>query len=244
MKKVYLCAIFIFGTYLALSSNNLSAQEVKSTSIKDNQKKGESMLDKIHWLGHDSFRIEGEKIIYIDPWKLKNAPKADFILITHDHYDHCSPSDVAAIQKPTTEIICVKDSKSKLSGRLNIVTPGTKLSFPGLEVEAVPAYNIGKKFHPKANNWVGYIITLNGVRIYHAGDTDLIPEMKNFKCDIALIPVSGTYVMTAEEAVEAVRTIKPKQAIPMHWGDIVGSLKEAEYFKAHAPCEVVIKKKE
>jgi len=205
----------------------------------------EIMTDNIHWLGHDSFRIDGEKTIYIDPWKLKSdSPKADIILITHDHYDHCSPSDVAAIQKDDTEIVTVKDCLDKLSGNLHSILPGEKIELGNIIVEAVPSYNIGKKFHPKSNNWVGFVVTVNNTRIYHAGDTDHIPEMKDIKCDIGLIPVSGTYVMTCEEAVEAVKDINPKIAIPMHWGDIVGGRKDAEYFKKHASCEVIILEKE
>lgn len=202
------------------------------------------MIEKIHWLGHSSFRIEGEKIIYLDPWKLSDRPQADIILVTHDHYDHCSPSDIASIQKSSTEIVCVKESRGKLSGNLHTAAPGDKFNFNGIEVEAVPAYNIDKDFHPKSKNWVGYIITIEGTRIYHAGDTDFIPEMHDIKCDIALLPVSGTYVMTAKEAVEAVKAIKPRIAVPIHWGEIVGSIDDAEYFKRHAPCEVIIMKKE
>lgn len=202
------------------------------------------MLDKIHWLGHDSFRIDSDKIIYIDPWQLSHQPKADLILITHDHYDHCSPSDIAAIQKTDTEIVCVKECRGKLSGKLHIVRPGDKITVQGVDIEAVPAYNPAKKFHPKANGWAGYVITVEGTRIYHAGDTDLIPEMKDIRCDIALLPVSGTYVMTAEEAVKAAAVIKPKTAIPMHWGAIVGGQADAEYFKRHASCQVIILPKE
>ena len=203
------------------------------------------MMEKIHWLGHSSFRIDAEKTIYLDPWKLKSgASKADIILITHDHYDHCSPSDVAAIQKEASEIVCGKESLEKFSGSLHSAKPGASFKFGEIKIEAVRAYNVDKKFHPRKNDWVGYIITIGGVRIYHAGDTDFIPEMKDIKCDIALLPVSGTYVMTAEEAVKAVALLKPKFAVPIHWGEIVGSLKDAEYFKKNASCEVRILKAE
>ena len=203
-----------------------------------------NMIDKIHWQGHDSFRIDGDKIIYIDPWKLTGGPKADIILVTHDHYDHCSPSDIAALQKESTEIVCTKLCLEKLSGNLHSASPGSKFKFGNVEIEAVPSYNVNKKFHPKSAGYIGYIITVNGMKIYHAGDTDFIPEMKNFRCEIALLPVSGTYVMTAKEAVEAAESIKPRVAIPMHWGDIVGGRKDAEYFRDHVSCECVIKEKE
>ncbi len=198
------------------------------------------MIDKIHWLGHYSFRIDGEKTIYIDPWKLKPGHKADIILLTHDHYDHFSPSDIAMVQGDVTEIVCPAGSKQKLTGIIHTVVPGDKLKLRGIEIEAVPAYNIGKQFHPKGNKWVGYIITVEGTRIYHAGDTDLIPEMSDIKCDIAMLPVSGTYVMTAEEAVKAADIIRPKIAIPMHYGTIVGSDADAVYFKRKASCDVKV----
>lgn len=203
------------------------------------------MLDKIHWLGHDSFRIDGPKTIYIDPWKLKpGSVKADIILITHAHYDHCSPADIASIQKETTAIVCTPDSKRKLTGKLHEVAPGDELSVSGIGIKAVPAYNVDKQFHPKANRWVGYIMNIEGTKIYHAGDSDFIPEMSEIECDIALLPVSGTYVMNADEAVQAANILKPQTAIPMHYGSIVGSEADAEYFKRKANCDVKILKQE
>ncbi len=205
-----------------------------------------AIVEQIDWLGHDSFRIDaGGLIVYIDPWKLgSDSPKADIILITHDHYDHCSPEDVAMIQKDDTEIVCCPDSEGKLSGMIHTVAPGDKITVKGIPIEAVRAYNVDKKFHPKRNNWVGYIITVDGVRIYHAGDTDFIPEMKEINADIALLPVSGTYVMTAREAVEAAKVIGAKIYIPMHYGTIVGSDADAEYFRKNAPGKVLVLPKE
>lgn len=189
-----------------------------------------AMIENIKWLGHDTFKISGEKVIYTDPFKLKKNDSADIILITHEHRDHCSPDDVKKIQKTDTIIVTTPDCAGKLSGNIKTVKPGDKLTVSGLEVEAVPAYNTNKQFHTKDRNWVGYIITVKGQRIYIAGDTDHIPEMKTFKADIALLPVSGTYVMTAEEAVQAALDIKPKIAIPMHYNSVVGTKKDAVRF--------------
>jgi len=163
-------------------------------------------------------------------------------LITHEHYDHCSPDDVKKVQKPSTVIVTEADSAKKLTGDIRVVAPGDKLTVSGIPIEVVPAYNTNKKFHPKRNGWLGFIVTVDGVRLYHAGDTDLIPEMDSLKADIALLPVSGTYVMTAEEAVEAAKRIKPEIAIPMHYGAIVGSAEDALRFSdaLAGTCEVVV----
>jgi L-ascorbate metabolism protein UlaG (beta-lactamase superfamily) len=188
------------------------------------------MIENIHWLGHDTFKIVGEKVIYTDPFKVKKKDEADIVLITHEHYDHCSPDDLKLVQGPNTVIVTTADCAKKLKGKIKTVKPGDKITVEGIQIEAVPSYNTNKQFHPKANGWVGYIFVVKGQRIYIAGDTDYIPEMKNFKVDIALLPVSGTYVMTAEEAVKAALDLKPKIAVPMHYGSIVGSDADARKF--------------
>jgi len=198
----------------------------------------------ITWLGHDSFRITDTKVIYIDPWQLKGGPPADLILVTHDHYDHLSVDDIKQIRQENTVIVTTAAAAKKLTGPVRVVKPGDKVSVRGIDVEVVPAYNTNKKFHPKEYGGVGFIVTVEGERIYHAGDTDVIPEMKGLQVDIALLPVSGTYVMTAEEAVQAVEMIQPKQAIPMHFGRIVGSEADAERFKKLSPVPVRILKPE
>jgi len=208
-------------------------------------KEVKSVLDKMQWFGHDTFKVEaGGVIIYTDPFKLgEGLPKADLILITHEHYDHCSPDDVAKIIGANTVIVSPGDCEGKLMGDIRHVKPGDTLTEKGVKIEAVPAYNTNKQYHPKANNWVGYIFTVDGQRIYIAGDTDRIPEMKDYKCDIALLPVSGTYVMTAEEAVGAAGDLNPKVAVPMHYGSIVGTDKDAETFKRLYKGEAFVFKK-
>lgn len=189
------------------------------------------MTKDIHWLGHDTFKIVGDRVVYTDPFRLKAKDTADIILITHEHHDHCSPEDVQKILWPDTIIVAPVDCAKKLSGHVKVVKPGDKLSIMGIEIEVVPAYNTNKQFHTKDRGWVGYIFAVNNKRLYLAGDTDLIPEMKTLRnIDIAFLPVSGTYVMTAEEAAEAAITIRPKKAIPMHYGTIVGSRKDADIF--------------
>ncbi len=199
-------------------------------AINAEEKGVKAMIKDIHWLGHDTFKIVGEKVVYTDPFKIKKKDTADIILITHEHYDHCSPDDVKKIQGSNTVIVATADCAKKLSGKVKILKPGDSIEVEGIKIEAVPAYNTNKQFHTKDKGWVGYIFTVKGQRIYIAGDTDHIPEMKNIKVDIAMLPVSGTYVMAADEAVKAALDIKPKIAIPMHYGSIVGSKSDAKRF--------------
>lgn len=199
------------------------------------------MVENIVWLGHSSVRIDGDTVIYIDPWKLADPKKADLILISHSHYDHLSVEDVAKIQKDDTVIIATKDSAARLSGDVRIVKPGDVVQVEGISVEAVPAYNTNKDFHPRENGWLGFVVTVGGKRIYYCGDTDLIPEMETIRTDIMLVPVGGTYTMTAEEAARAVNTVLPGTAIPIHYDDIVGSVKDARRFRDLCEVPVEIK---
>ena len=184
------------------------------------------MRVEITWLGHASVMIEGAGLhIYVDPWKLKgDLPVADIVLVTHDHYDHYSEDDIRRIKAEDTVVVC--SSKRPLVDE--VMLPGDNRVIKGVKIEAVPAYNIKKDFHPRANNWVGYMVDLDGMRIYHAGDTDRIPEMKGLGVDVAILPVGGTYTMDAEDAIAAIGDIKPRHVIPIHFGDIVGSKADAE----------------
>jgi len=209
---------------------------------------------KISWLGHDGFKIKNGKTVYIDPYQVKAGDEADIILITHEHFDHLSSGSIKRIASPKTTIVTTPVVKSQLSGttvkEILAAKPGQKILIDGISVETVPSYNVnkfrspGEPFHSKQEEMLGFIVTMNGVRIYHAGDTDSIPEMEHPNVDIALLPVSGTYVMTAEEAAEASKRIKPKVAIPMHYGSIVGDERDAERFKKLASCEVHVLSKE
>ena len=185
---------------------------------------------ELTWLGHASFKLIAEKkVIFFDPFQWPLEEKADIILASHDHYDHSNKEMINAAAVDTTAFFTSKKVAAEFHGAIGMQA-GDAQEHEGIRVEAVSSYNIGKAFHPKGTG-VGFVVTAEGKRIYHAGDTDLIPEMKEIKCDIALLPVSGTYVMSAKEAVEAVKLLKPKIAIPMHYGSIVGTLDDAELFK-------------
>jgi L-ascorbate metabolism protein UlaG (beta-lactamase superfamily) len=197
--------------------------------------------DKIKWLGHASFRIDGEKAtVYIDPWKLKGAVPADVVCITHSHFDHLSVEDVKKILKPSTIIVGPKDCKGDFGAAFREIAPGKSVAAGDVMVEAVPAYNTDKDFHPKKNNWVGFVVVVDGVRIYHTGDTDVIPEMADVNADVTLAPVGGTYTMTAMQAAQAMTMIGPKVAVPMHCGDIVGTLNDCKAFCDATTVPVVI----
>ena len=209
---------------------------------------------EVHWLGHDSFVLKGTRTVVIDPFKTKGYFKADLVLISHEHSDHLSEDDISRLSNESTVIIAPRICEGPL-GRLpqekKWALPYAKLDLKGVTVEAIPAYNLnkfrepGKVFHPKADGRVGYIVTLDGVRFYHSGDSDATPEMLAIDVDVAFLPVSGTYVMTAEEAAEAAKKINAEVVIPMHYGSIVGSRADAERFRhlvgSSRPIEILEK---
>ncbi|MGI0027552.1 MAG: MBL fold metallo-hydrolase [Nitrosopumilaceae archaeon] len=211
---------------------------------------------KIRWHGHDTFTLEKGYNICIDPYKLSKPFKADMLLISHNHFDHLSLDDIRKVIFDETIIVTANECLQNLSDitckkKLSL-RPGDEITMNGIKIKAVPAYNINKinpdtqkPFHPKEDEKIGFFIDINGTTIYHTGDSDLIPEMENLQPEILLVPVSGTYVMTPTEAARAVEKIKPKVAIPMHYGTLVGSKSDAIAFKEIVKsCQVQILSKE
>ena len=210
------------------------------------------MLDNIEVLYHSSIRINKEKIIYIDPFKIdRNFNDADIIFITHDHYDHYSEEDIDKVINENTTIIIPEELLTKLlrkginKNAIITVEPNKEYVVKGIKFKTIPAYNTNKTFHPKGNDWVGYIITINNIRYYIAGGTDITEENKKVKCDVAFVPVGGTYTMTCKEAAELVNIINPKIAVPTHYGSIVSTKEDAENFKnllnENIKCTILIK---
>jgi len=205
---------------------------------------GSMEIKHIHWLGQSGFRIEDDSLqMYIDPYIIPaGLPKADFIFLTHSHFDHFSMEDIARIKTNRTIIVGPQDVVSKFLDSTVLVLPGKKYTVGPWNVTTVPAYNLDKKFHPKEKRWVGYIITFShGQRIYHAGDTDFIPEMREIKTDIALLPCGGTYTMTAAQAADAANSFHPSLVIPMHFGEGLGTVHAGDEVKKLFQGETIIK---
>ena len=208
------------------------------------------LIETVEWLGHAGFRVTvGRSRIYIDPYRVgAGAPPADLILITHGHYDHFSPQDIERLSHDRTQVVGPSQVAERLAGKVRSVAPGEEIepdSTQGVYVRAIAAYNTSKRdpegnpFHPREAGNVGYDLNVRGERLYHSGDTDVIPEMDEVAgVDVALLPVSGVYVMTAGEAAEAARRIQPRVAVPMHWGEHIGTREDAEDFAERAPVEV------
>jgi L-ascorbate metabolism protein UlaG (beta-lactamase superfamily) len=195
------------------------------------------MLENIEVLCHSSIKFNKEKVIYIDPFKIdKNYNDADIIFITHDHYDHYSEEDIDKVRNDNTIIVAPDGLYKKIikkgfkNDSIITVEPDDIDIVADIKFETIPAYNTNKQFHPKENNWVGYILEIDGIRYYIAGDTDITEENKQVKCDIAFVPVGGTYTMDFKEAAQLVNEIKPKIAVPIHYGSIVGTKQDAMDF--------------
>lgn len=201
------------------------------------------MLQAFTWFKQSAYRWQGGGLtVYIDPWAVTTTDPADLVVITHAHLDHFSLEDIEKVRQPTTRIIAPRDVALELTGAVTPVAPGDVLEVGGVRVEAVPAYNVVEErlqAHPRANGWVGYLLTLGGHTYYHAGDTDHVPELDGLRADVAFLPVGGTYTMTADEAAGLARAITPKLAVPMHYGFVVGTQADAGRFaRAAAPVEV------
>lgn len=197
----------------------------------------DGLLKGVEHFKQSTVKIQGEKVVYFDLYRFDGEPRdGDLIFITHPHGDHLSIADIQKVMKPNATIILPEDGaeKVKAAGLTNllIVSPNKSYEVAGIKFETVPAYNIGKQFHPRDKNWVGYIVTINKTRYYIPGDTDFIPEMKNFKADVGFFPVGGKYTMTAAEAAKAANIMKPKIAAPIHFLDVVGTMEDAKQFVA------------
>lgn len=206
------------------------------------------VTDRITINAHSSIRIAGEKTLYFDPFHLKDEPHdADVVFITHDHYDHMSPEDIARVAKDGTAFVLPASCRAaaEKNGLTNctFLMPGETAEVCGVPVEAVAAYNPLKPFHPKKNGWLGYVVTVEGKRIYVAGDTDENKDNLAVKCDIAMVPAGGTYTFDAKHAAKFVNKLRPAVAIPTHYGDIVGGASNGDAFAANVDEGITVVKK-
>ena len=208
-------------------------------------------MKEIDVLCHACIKLINGIIIYIDPFRVKEDYfDADYIFITHIHYDHFSDEDIKKVMKNVTKFVLTKDLKEKIKvlgisdDKIYYIEPNQNYNIDKISFETIPAYNISKQFHPKQNAWVGYVINLEGTRYYIAGDTDFQDDNKKVECDVAFLPVGGTYTMTAEEAAKLANIIKPKLAIPIHYGEVVGTAEDAKKFASllneQISCEILI----
>ena len=206
------------------------------------------MVKNIEVLCHSSIRIKSKKIIYIDPFNIKqNYNDADIIFITHDHYDHYSEEDIKKVKKEDTAIVAPEDLLTKIlkagfeKNNIYLVEPSKEYIVKEIKFQTIPAYNLEKQFHPRKNNWVGYVLDIEGFKYYIAGDTDMTPENLEIKCDIAFVPVGGTYTMNFKEAANLINVIKPKVVIPIHYGSIVGTKQDAIEFSKQVDSKIECK---
>jgi L-ascorbate metabolism protein UlaG (beta-lactamase superfamily) len=213
------------------------------------------MLERFTWYRQSSFRWKGDgRVVYIDPWGLTgDLPEADLILITHYHFDHFSPAgefrdpdrsfapkgdgDLAKITGKKTITLAPRDIAAECSGNVKVVRAGERIEVAGIKIETVPAYNTAPdrlEAHPRDNGWVGYILELDGRAYYHAGDTDHLPELEKVKAEVTFLPIGGTYTMDPTEAAGLAKRLRPKVAVPMHYGFVVGEPSFGERFKKEA----------
>ena len=202
--------------------------------------------DHIQVNTQSSIRIEGSKVVYFDPFQIgAEAHDADLICITHAHYDHFDPKSILRVCKQDTELAVPASMAGDLEklvwkGKIHLLSPGEKLETAGLILTATPAYNKLKPFHPKRNGWLGYLLEMDGRVYYVAGDTDAVKELQEIRCDAALVPIGGKFTMNAREAAGLVNKIKPRAAIPTHYGSLVGKPQDAETFRKMVDREVQV----
>lgn len=235
---VVIALIISFVTYKAITrEDKVKTEPPKTTGVTRTTKKEVNLMDGVTINYQSSIRIErANMVIYFDPYKISEAKNdADYVFITHGHYDHYSESDIKKVMKDDTKFIVTSDVESKIKAlgitedNVMVIAPGENYVVDALKFSTIPAYNVSKNYHPKTNNWVGYNVTIDGYNYYVVGDSDVTDELKNVKCDVIFVPVGGTYTMTDEEAIKAVNEMKPKYAIPYHYGE-VGSKANAENF--------------
>ena len=199
-----------------------------------------------------SIRIRASRTLYFDPWQIDGEPHdGDCVFITHEHYDHFSPEDIERVAKydgylivPTSMYEQARQILTIPENHIIVIAPGETKEVSRLLVEAIPAYNNGKPFHMRRNGWVGYVVTIDGIRYYVSGDTDLIPDIRNVRCDVAFVGIGGKYSMDASEAAALVRKINPRKVIPTGYGSIVGSPYDGQFFQGLLPrgidCELML----
>ena len=192
----------------------------------------EEVLQKLMWLGHDGFLYAGPPVIYFNPYEFHFIRPADIILVGHEHFSHLSWPDIQKIWRPGTAIVTDRSAASHIQEPTIVLAPGESVTVKDIRIEAVPAYNLDTSFHPRSKGYLGFIVTVAGLRIYHAGDTDFIPEMRDFTVDIALLPISGLHKMDAAQAATAALALKPQVAIPMDYENIRGGQADPETFRS------------
>jgi L-ascorbate metabolism protein UlaG (beta-lactamase superfamily) len=203
------------------------------------------MIERFTWFKQSAYLWRGDGIaVYIDPWGVTTDDPADVVFITHAHFDHFSMEDIDRIRKDGTRLVAPADVAAELSGDVTAVRPGDSIEVGGIKATAVPAYNVVEErleAHPRANDWVGYVLTLGDATYYHAGDTDNVPEAASVRADVAFLPIGGTYTMEVPDAAALAKAIQPKLAVPMHYGHVVGTPSDAERFLKEAdPVSVQI----
>jgi L-ascorbate metabolism protein UlaG (beta-lactamase superfamily) len=205
------------------------------------------MLERFTWYRQAAYRWAGDGLtVYIDPWQVPEGhDPADVIFLTHSHFDHFSQDDIDRLRRDDTAIVAPRDLAEELSGEVTPVGPGDAGEARGIRYQAVPAYNVLEdrlQYHPKEKRWVGYVLSLGGQDVYHAGDTDHLPELESISAEAALVPVGGTFTMDPGQAAGLVRAMRPGVAVPMHYGFVCGSAEDAERFRDEAapiPVEVL-----